>query len=861
MTDQFQVFFSEGADSINTARLNHLASLGLDLIGKQVLEVGGGVGRLTGFFEARQCSVLFTDGRQDNVDQVRSQFPHRRTEVVDLETATDLADLGKFDVVFCYGTLYHLQNPEQALRSLAPCCRELFLLETCVTPGEDLAIHLIPEDPNNPNQAVSGTGCRPTRPWVMATLRQYFDYVYVTTHQPAHADFDLDWHAGSEKKLHRAVFVASRHPLDLPTLSAVLPDRQTYHPDSIATWIDVGAHQGQSALGQALHNPALTVYAFEPNLALARELMGVTPNYVVIPAAIAQQDGVSPFYLNQEDAASSLKPFNETARQAWVGGDQLQVTATTLVPTLRLDTFLQQQQINQVDYLKIDAQGADFDVVRSLGDRLSQCRRIQLEVAITEEQLYHGASTRQEVIDYLTARDFVLIRVQSQSHAQEENLTFIRRDQVIQTADVADYLDTLPPAEVARIAAAIAMVPPLVCTPGWHFDVSFESLDSVIQARRQLWEYARSQHPLTIPFPWYNDLKLQLHLGNDLSRQLFITGIYDPNEFYLLSQILTPGMIVLDVGANEGLYSLFAAQLVGTEGQVLAFEPSQREYDRLCANLALNPLLPIKPLQLALGQTNTQQTLKVAAGEHSGQNTLGDFAYAGVTCVETETVSVRRLDDLLPELGIQRVDVIKMDVEGAEFAVLQGAETLLRTHRPLLMLEFVDQALQHQGSSGVEVEQWLRGLGYQLLVIGPRTGLPMPPPTGPINQTNAIAIHPERHWHTLSEQEQMENLQQELALTQHQLAQTMTELQRTRADYDAQVVALKAKMTAEAAISATQLAETQVELEQNKQVKAEVQSALETARNQIVAMESSKFWQVRDRWLNLKRKLGLPAEG
>jgi FkbM family methyltransferase len=860
MPKNFQVFFDAGADHINQARLQHLASLGLDLVGQRVLEVGGGVGRLTGFFEQLNCSILSTDGRLENVNQMRSQFPQRQTEVVDLETVQDLTYLGSFNVVFCYGTLYHLQHPEQAFRVLAPICRDLFLLETCVTPGDELAIHPIAEDPDNPNQAVSGTGCRPTRPWVMATLKQYFEFVYVTTYQPAHADFDLDWQAGIEKKLHRAVFVASRQPLELATLSTILPPQQTYHPESYATWIDVGAHQGQSTLGQALHNPALTVYAFEPNSTLAQELTGVAPNYVVIPAAVSHQDGTSPFYLNQEDAASSLLPFNEPARQAWAGGEQLQVTATTSVPTVRLDTFLQQRQIDQVHYLKIDAQGADLDVVRSLGDRLADCHRIQLEVAVTEEQLYTGAATRQEVMDYLTQRDFVLIRVQRQSHSQEENLTFVQRQYLSQTPDVADYLDTLQPDELSQLASAIAIAYPLALTPGWYFDVAFNTPEPGVRSRRKIWEYARSTQPCTIPFAWYSPLKLQLYLGNDLSRQLFISGTYDPNEFYGLSQVLSPGMTVLDVGANEGLYSLFAAQQVTTSGMVVAFEPSQREFDRLQTNLTLNQLAQVKPLQLALANVNTRQVLKVADGEHSGQNTLGDFAYEGVNCLQTETVELRRLDDLLPELGIQQVDVIKMDVEGAEFAVLQGAQATLQHYRPLLMLEFVDQALQNQGSSCAEVVQFLHDLGYKLLVLGPLTGVPVPTTGAAAHNTNAIAVHSERHWPTLSEAEQTANLIQELEQTQQRLARTEAKRQQTQVDFDRQVRALKKKMTDAAIVAAEELAATQVELDQNKQVKEEVQRALEATRNQIVAMESSKFWQFRDRWLNLKRKLGLPAE-
>lgn len=863
MSDQFQVFFEESADSINTARLEHLASLGLNLCNQRVLEVGAGVGRLTGFFETRNCAVLSTDGRPENIQEIQNRYPHRKTKVIDLETATHLDCLGSFDVVFCYGTLYHLQNPERALQILAPLCQELFLLETCVTPGDELEIYPVAEDQTNPNQAVSGTGCRPTRAWVLATLAKYFEFAYVTTHQPAHLDFDLDWRSGVEKKLHRAVFVGSRRPLHLPTLSASLSDRQTYMPQSYATWIDVGAHQGQSTLRQALYNPALTVYAFEPNLRLAAQLTAIAPNYHVMPMAVSSQDGVQLFYVNQDDAASSLHPLNETARQAWVGGEQLQVVSTLPVSTVRLDTFLEQQQIAHVDFLKIDAQGADFEVVKSLGDRLADCTRIQLEVAITPAQLYAGAATRDAILAYMAERDFLLMRATKQSHDQEENLTFVHRSQAAEVADVADYLETLEPDQVLQLATAIAACRPLELIPGWHFDIDYQNPASHIQARRKVWDFGKNHQPFPVIVNWYWNLKLQLYLGNDLSRQLFISGTYDPNEFYFLNQVLAPGMTVLDIGANEGLYSLFAAQLVGPEGTVLAFEPSQREFERLGHNLALNPSLPVKSLPFGLGDVNTQTELKVADHAHSGQNTLGDFAYENVNCLHTETVSLRRLDDVLVELGIQQVDVIKMDVEGAEFSVLQGAQATLQKYRPLIILELVDQALQNQGASVEKLVELLRGLGYQLFTFGKRTGVPLHMNRQELENTNAIAAHPERLWSLLSEHEQMEFFHQEIAQAQHQLHQAQTRLQQIHIDFEAQVAVLEQRLNqtqAELDSTQQQLAQTQDELSQNQQVNQELQQLVEVSRNRIAAMESSKFWQFRTRWLHIKHKLGLPAD-
>jgi FkbM family methyltransferase len=135
-------------------------------------------------------------------------------------------------------------------------------------------------------------------------------------------------------------------------------------------WLDVGAHEGEKTLAEARRNPALYVYAFEPNLAAASRLMGVLANYIVVPVAVAEQDGSAAFYLNRYGGASSLLPFVPEGLARWIRGGELAVTKTLTVPAMRLDTFLDGVGISRVHYLKIDAQGADLAVIRSAGGRL-----------------------------------------------------------------------------------------------------------------------------------------------------------------------------------------------------------------------------------------------------------------------------------------------------------------------------------------------------------------------------------------------------------------------------------------------------------------------------------------------------------
>ena len=195
-------------------------------------------------------------------------------------------------------------------------------------------------------------------------------------------------------------------------------------------WLDVGAHLGEKTFSVASENAGIRVYAFEPNLSVASQLMGRLSNYVVLPIAVAEQDGSAPFYLNRYDQASSLLPFVREGLDQWIGGEVLAVESTLIVPTIRLDTFLNQASIAKVAYLKIDAQGSDLAVIRSLGDRLRDVERITLEVQTTPVPLYQDASNKEETVRFLARAGFTLTSCEKQSHDQEENLNFVQSQQI-----------------------------------------------------------------------------------------------------------------------------------------------------------------------------------------------------------------------------------------------------------------------------------------------------------------------------------------------------------------------------------------------------------------------------------------------
>lgn len=223
-SSEFDLFLSSEALKINSARQNHLASLGLELVGKRVLEVGAGIGLHTVFFEERGCSVLSTDGSPENVLEMRRRYPSRAVEVLDLNDPMAIERTGRFDVVYCYGTLYHLANPDEALAALGNIS-DMILLETLVALGRYPECHLVRE-PAEPNQSISLIGCRPTRSWVMESLRSHFQHAYITVTQPDHPDFEQDWTLPTANVWRRAVFVGSKSPIVSASLTEELPMEQ-----------------------------------------------------------------------------------------------------------------------------------------------------------------------------------------------------------------------------------------------------------------------------------------------------------------------------------------------------------------------------------------------------------------------------------------------------------------------------------------------------------------------------------------------------------------------------------------------------------------------------------------------------------
>ncbi len=164
-----------------------------------------------------------------------------------------------------------------------------------------------------------------------------------------------------------------------------------------------------------------------------------------------------------------------------------------------------------------------------------------------------------------------------------------------------------------------------------------------------------------------------------VSRSLDLYGEWAEPELEFIGQFIKPGDVVLDIGAHIGTHAVFFAKRVGADGRVFAFEPQRVSFELLCGNAALNNLLNLKCLNLAVGARNGVIEIPIV-------DPTTEFNYGGVsitTGLKGEPVPLVTVDSL----GLAKCDFIKADVEGVEIDVLEGARETITRCRPILFLE------------------------------------------------------------------------------------------------------------------------------------------------------------------------------
>lgn len=208
-----------------------------------------------------------------------------------------------------------------------------------------------------------------------------------------------------------------------------------------------------------------------------------------------------------------------------------------------------------------------------------------------------------------------------------------------------------------------------------------------------------------------------------MGSQIYWRGAYSGAQLKVLASLLQPGGVFVDLGANQGEFTVFAASLVGEHGRVFAFEPSAVMQQRLLNNVSLNGFVQvcIEPMAVADKPGSLTLFTPTEAYEdgttHDGLPTLYAQTNTNTAATSAIDVEVTTLDDWQRSRNVARVDVIKMDIEGAELPALQGGLGLIQRFRPVLIIELNEVTSIAAGYTMHDLAVWLLAQNYELQLI------------------------------------------------------------------------------------------------------------------------------------------------
>jgi FkbM family methyltransferase len=210
----------------------------------------------------------------------------------------------------------------------------------------------------------------------------------------------------------------------------------------------------------------------------------------------------------------------------------------------------------------------------------------------------------------------------------------------------------------------------------------------------------------------YNGMPLLVVRGTTEGRAIMENGVYEADSIRLLERIIAPGMTFVDVGANVGQYSLVASRLVEPGGKIYAIEPTPAVIELLERNVVRNNLTNVQICRLAIIDRNGEADFYLSRARRIGTSSLFENRRSRGGKIR---VSCQTLDAFAAAQGLDKIDVVKLDIEGSEYAAIEGAPGVFAgADPPVMFIEFNEYMLRRAGRSCAELYGLLRDLGYAL---------------------------------------------------------------------------------------------------------------------------------------------------
>jgi FkbM family methyltransferase len=197
---------------------------------------------------------------------------------------------------------------------------------------------------------------------------------------------------------------------------------------------------------------------------------------------------------------------------------------------------------------------------------------------------------------------------------------------------------------------------------------------------------------------------------NAVTSSLINGWIYEPYlfDFFSDNQIDLTDTEILDIGANNGHFTVEFAHYVGDEGKVYSFEPQRVIFQQLCGNVFFNGLDNVFAYNVAVGHNSGSVNVEKVDYHNSGNVNFGDVH---IVNDEGESVPMIRIDDM----EFKNISVIKIDVQGFEQLVIQGAKNTINKFRPFIFVEVENSQLSKYGFSEESLREEFKGINYTMI--------------------------------------------------------------------------------------------------------------------------------------------------
>lgn len=437
--------------------------------------------------------------------------------------------------------------------------------------------------------------------------------------------------------------------------------------------LDIGANIGATAVYFRASYPSARIFCYEPS----------PENFVWLAANTRGLVGVEAFpygLLDRETDCQLFSGESQCAQHSIIpnGG------TTSRYEQVRLRSAAQEMRdrgISEVSLLKIDTEGCELPILRSLLTTLKRIDTIAVE--------YHSEEDRRAIDDLLAER-FLLLHAAAEG-LHQGRMTYLSREVVRRHPELESM-------RIAPLGVEGANPDPMESVT-----LRFESGGEARAVELLLDRTSYSQRIMLAA----------LESGQ----------FYEPEVSYFFTNMLNPGDTVVDIGAHIGYFSVLAGRIVGPEGKVFAFEPEPGNYRRLRDHLAQNGLRQVQSFNVALGSSQGTAEMYFNS-DNDGGHAFWDVAEHQL-CERTReegkrlSAEVVVLDHVLAGLQPgQGPRLIKIDAEGMEYEILKGGlRTIIGHEVPFVICEINRFALERMGSSEAQLRGFMRLIGYQVSLM------------------------------------------------------------------------------------------------------------------------------------------------